>query len=384
LRDGLRVKVGWSTLGWLAPLVFLALPNCDLVFGLQAVPPSDQNLKPGDPPLSSAVFCDIRDPAEPHCATPGDIVNGVRADQAALLLLKDKGSPVVLDYSDAARNSLSCAAGVPVATYYLCDFPQGCPICINCGTIGTNHPDANAVCVAACEDRLLSGAHPADTPAFCAANAHTATSAHDCVDGVCSDDGGSRPDFVDPRRTPAAAVWTDLVGVQPTGTDLSGLLKTAVTTGFDAGAASVQTITAHNAYAEFTVTETDKARVLGLSAAVFPDASPGLDDIAFGIRLTATGTIVLQENGAIVTGPGGAPFGTYQSGDRLRITVTERPDGQADIGYVLIPVGCAGTACAGTALKPDPSGPAPYPFRVDASLKEPGATLTDVRIVRTF
>jgi len=378
------IKLDWYALGWLIPLAFLAIPACDRVFGLQAIPPSQQNLKPGDPPLTSAVFCDIRDQAaDPHCATPEDLVNGVRADQAALLLLKDKGSPVVLDYSDSARNALQCPAGVPVATYYLCDFPQGCNICINCGTIGTNHADPNAVCVAACEDRGAAS-HWSAPAAYCPANAHTSTNAPGCVDGVCREDGGTRPDFVDPRRTPAPVTWTDLVGVQATGTELNGLVKTAATTGFDSGAASVQAIAAHNAYAELTVTETSTARVLGLSTGGGADASPGLDDIAFGIRLTATGTIVLEENGAIVTRPDGSPFGTYQPGDRLRITVTERPDGQADIGYVLIPAGCAGTGCAGMALKPDASGPAPYPFRVDASLKDPGATLTDVRIVRTF
>jgi len=165
-----------------------------------------------------------------------------------------------------------------------------------------------------------------------------------------------------------------------TGPDANGLIKTGAGTSFDSGAASLQTITHGDAYVEFTATETNKARVGGLASSALPDTDPGLDDISFGIRLSATGGVFVSESGTLVTGAGGTPFSAYAPGDRLRVTVLDRLDGTADVRYALVPAGCAGASCETMTFRT--AGPAPYPFRVDASLKEPGATLTDVRIVR--
>jgi len=52
---------------------------------------------------------------------------------------------------------------------------------------------------------------------------------------------------------------------------------------------------------------------------------------------------------------------------------------------VLIPAACSGAACTGMQLRPTASDPplvGAYPFRVDASLREQGATLADARLVR--
>src|SRR6185436_8137220 len=101
---------------------------------------------------------------------------------------------------------------------------------------------------------------------------------------------------------------------------------TSSTPAFDAGAASTQTITRGDGYVEFTATETDKARILGLSTGAPPDAVPTDADIRFGFRLSAGGHVLVSENGTLVTPPDANPnfwFGDYVSGDRLRITVTD-------------------------------------------------------------
>ena len=56
-----------------------------------------------------------------------------------------------------------------------------------------------------------------------------------CFDNACSDGGTLRSDFVDPRRTPEAVAWGDLIG---TTAAANSLTRTAPTTGnFDGTAA---------------------------------------------------------------------------------------------------------------------------------------------------
>ena len=74
-------------------------------------------------------------------------------------------------------------------------------------------------------------------------------------------------------------------------------------------------------------------------------------------------------------------------GDRFRVTVTDNNDGvTASIAYYHIDSSCPNVVdCTGTLLRPLPGDPpilSPYPFRVDASLRDQGATLADVQIVR--
>src|SRR5262249_53274247 len=136
-------------------------------------------------------------------------------------------------------------------------------------------------------------------------------------------------------------------------------------------------------YVEFTATETNRARVLGLSTGAPPDGDPSDADISFGIRLSAGGNVLISENGILQTPPDGNPnlwFTSYGAGDRLRVAVTDNLDGTAYISYSIFPPGCPTFVCAGLPLRR--TGPAPYPFRVDASLRDVGATVTNVRIVR--
>jgi hypothetical protein len=105
--------------------------------------------------------------------------------------------------------------------------------------------------------------------------------------------------------------------------------------------------------------------------------------------LSTDGHIFISENGNLVTAPDGTiAFAAYAGGDRIRVTVTDNLDvapHTATIAYFKIPAGYEGARCPD---QPCPESPlrqvnlVPYPFRVDASLREQGATLTDVRIVR--
>ena len=85
-----------------------------------------------------------------------------------------------------------------------------------------------------------------------------------------------------------------------------------------------------------------------------------------------------------ITGPGvNGSFGAYSVGERFRVTVTDHADGTAAITYSRIVGPCVpGMPCSETVFHGSARNPATYPFRVDASLRDEGATLTDVRIVR--
>jgi hypothetical protein len=363
-------------LSWLWALVFLALPNC--VLDRRGIG-SGTHVSSGTSPFSSAVFCDIENSAvAPHCASSEEVSLGIPLPQAAIALTRSQTSNIGLDYSPAATTALGCSPGQPVAISFRGPFPDGANICLNCGSVMPSpYPDPSAACVDRCKD-LNPGAD-----VFCgdATHAHASTNAAECVGGACTDAGALRADFVDARRTPEPVIWTSTVEAGTSGPDSNTLTRTAETVaGFNAGAASTQTITHGDGYVEFTVAETDKARVCGFSSGAPPDVEPGLADIGFGIRLSAAGGVVIEEGGAIVSAPGGGNFATYAPGDRLRVSVADHFDGTANVTYSLIPAACAGPACDGMTLRTVAG--AVYPLRVDASLKELGASLVDVRIVR--
>ena len=100
--------------------------------------------------------------------------------------------------------------------------------------------------------------------------------------------------------------WTDRVGVT---VEDDALIKTSAT-GWNSGAASVQTISGNGAV-EFTAVSTDTYRMLGLSNS---NASASYDTIGYAIYLRTDGTLSVYENG---THRG--RFGTYQSTDVLRV-----------------------------------------------------------------
>jgi len=412
LRDRLK-----STAGWLFALAFLVLPNCGLPSG--EGDPGDggceadgtcgdcesgacdgvtTNLKPGDQPWTGSIFCDIEDMNNPRrCATQADIDNvlNLRRSHAAMdLVFGTAYSNTVLDYSDAAIAAQACPAGtLAVVITYRSPFPVGQQACLNCGgAIGGGYSDVSAACVDLCRD--VNGA---GSDAFCFAPDHAQAATNDdrCYEDACTNEDDPISGWPDPRRTPEAVVWQDLLpaGTVSTGgaegNDLKRDAATSPTPAFDAGADSVQTITKGDGYVEFTATEIDTARVCGLSVGTTDGGETDLD-IGFGIRLSGGGHVLIAENGVLVVPPNGDDinfwFADYVAGDHFRVTVTANPDGTtANIEYFQIPNTCTAPGCPATKLRPsdgDPPITAAYPFRVDASLRDQNATLTDVRIVR--
>ena len=136
-------------------------------------------------------------------------------------------------------------------------------------------------------------------------------------------------------------------------------------------------ISSGDGYVEFTATETDRARVAGLSSGAPPDQDPSYTGISFGIDLFSNGEISIFENGTLVR-----TFGAYVPGDKFRVKVTDNFDGTARISYARISGPCVdGKPCNETVFFTSLNA-GTYPFRVDSSLFTQGATLTDVRLVR--
>ena len=259
---------------------------------------------------------------------------------------------------------------------------------MNCGAVmPAPYADATAVCVAECQDKVA--AYPAAAPlppntlAFCTAQAHASTNflAIGCFTGQCTDSGTLRSDFVDPRRTPEAVQWIDLVGTMAAGNSLT---RTAPATGmFDAGAASMQTIAKGDAYVEFEASESNKSHVLGLSLGA-ADTDPSIADIGFAISLNADGRFYVLEGGSLIMGPDiNGSFGTYTVGQRFRVKLTDNHDGTAAVTYARVNGPCTpGNPCPDTVFYTHAGAPTMYPLRVDASFREQPATLANVTIVR--
>src|SRR6266545_446173 len=104
-------------------------------------------------------------------------------------------------------------------------------------------------------------------------------------------------------------VWTNAVGVSASGNSLT---KTG-DTGWNAGAVSVQTIRDGYGYVEFSTTETTTNRFCGLSN---NDSSQDYSDVDFGIHPQGGGALIVYEGGSYR-----GTFGTYATGDRLRVEV---------------------------------------------------------------
>ncbi len=403
MRYRLTMKPGWERLIWLWVVVLLTLPNCRFEVG--GLGPLD-NFTGGATPRTSAIFCDIEShTVARRCATAADLSAGVPLEQAAIALNRRQTNNIGLDFSDAARTALGCGA-TPVAITFEGAFPEGTAACLNCGgVIGPVFATVTDACVARCEDFFgttgseggFTPTNPPDpaTVTFCTAHAHPSTNAPGCFDNVCTDAGAKRPEFddpahLDPRRVPAPVVWTDTIGTTPVGNNLSKSSATAGPPAFDAGAASMQWVTHGDAYVEFSPNENNRSHVVGFSqipgGCAFPcsDADPGLADISFGISLAATGQFGIFESGTPVPGPGpGGVWGTYNAGDRFRVTLHSNSDGTASVAYSQITGPCSpGVPCPETTFHTNAGSPATYPLRVDASFREQNDTILDVRIVR--
>ena len=393
MRDSLKAAVhrfasGW----WLWALVLVALPNCGL--DVTGTGPALE-LHPGDTPHSSTIMCDIEKfqaGGVRRCATPQDLAVGVPITQAAEALVSGATSDVGLDFSPAAQ--VACGTGHPQAIDFHGAFPEGFPVCLNCGVIPSVHANATAVCVAQCHDltNYGGGAVPADVGAFCAANARPSTHFPEsgCFDNACSGDGTLRADFEDPRRIPEPVVWRDRIGTNAVASNLTQTSPTTVGDNFAAGAVSEQWVHAGDGYVEAEGSENDLSHIVGFAevppACAFPctDNDPGFADVDFGLSLNNDGRIYILESGSLVPGPDlGQSFGTYSAGERFRVRVKDHFDGTATVSYTRVVGACLpGKACNESMVFEHLTPTAAYPMRVAAAFREQSATLANVSFVR--
>jgi hypothetical protein len=396
MRVFLKTSGRYLSVGWCWALVLLILPNCTNDYDGFVTQPGD-NLFRGSLPHSAAIMCDIE--KDRHCATDQDLLDGTPLASAAEALVAGKtGSNIGLDYSPDAL--AKCPDKRPIAVVFRGDFPRGYPVCLNCAdTLGAGfYANANEVCAAQCEDFigvinsdgiLIPNNPPLPSDkAACEDLAHVHASTnfplHECYLGVCSMGGIFDPLSVDPRIAPELVTWT---GVSPALTAGPGTLsRIGGPSGWDAGAYSTQLITGSpqlitggDGYVEFVAVETDKTRMCGLSSGA-TDSDASFTDIGYGIDLfnnAGQGQIIIFESGnPVVT------LTNYDPNTKFRVKVTDKFNGTAEISYVKITDPCVdGSPCNETPLYTSLT-PGAYPFRVDASLFDQGATLTDVRLVR--
>ncbi len=148
-------------------------------------------------------------------------------------------------------------------------------------------------------------------------------------------------------------VWNGASGVSVSANNLT---KTNQVSSWNAGAASMNVIRDGYGFVEFTATETNAERMAGLS---YGDSDQNYPDIDFAIYLTASAGVQIYEGGTYR-----GSYGGYAAGDRLRVEVRYGIVRYLRNGSLLYTSG----------------GIPKYPLRVDTSLKNPGATLTNVRV----
>jgi hypothetical protein len=395
MRKSLTSSRRWSSDGWFWGLVLLALPGCTFnVSGLGVASVTK----------TTAVFCDIEKPVsmtlppvvDRHCASDDEIANGVRLAGAAVALNDGDTNPTGLDYSPA---KVTACFGRPEAVIFQGVFPEGQTVCVDPADIGPSatFADATALCAVRCQNSFGAVSEdysmvPADPPdpsviAYCAIHSRVSTNVPPSgFANQCSAAGLLLDSFAmaDPRRVPEPVNWVNAIGVTPTGGTLTR--TTVAGTLFDAGAASSQFIRHGDGFVEFEVSETNKARICGLTtvpAGDPPDTDPGYTAMGFAIDLYSDSQIYLFENGekVLVGANPDTSFGPYASGQRFRVTVKDNFDGTATIIYSRLTGPCTpGTACPQDLIRT--AGPASYPFRVDSSFVEQGGTLTNVALVR--
>lgn len=145
--------------------------------------------------------------------------------------------------------------------------------------------------------------------------------------------------------------WTNTVGVSVSGNNLT---KTATTGWGNAGASSMQTIASGDGYVEVTATQTTTARIFGLA---HTDANQGWTSIDFAFDLDNGGTIYIFESGN-----NRGTFGTYATGDKLRVAI--------ESGIVKYKKN--GTVLYTSSVTPT------YPLLVDTALYSFGSVLSNV------
>jgi RHS repeat-associated protein len=109
---------------------------------------------------------------------------------------------------------------------------------------------------------------------------------------------------------PQNVTWTNAVGVSVSGNNLT---RTAASDGWNAGARSTQSISTGDGYAEFTASETNKKRSVGLTQNT---SVTSYQHINYGMVLDEFGQITIHEGLGVY-----GVFGTYTTGDTIRVAV---------------------------------------------------------------
>ena len=407
----------WN-LGWLLPLVLLALPNCFLSGAPFDPDPNAPHFSPGENP-TSAIMCEIPVPPNEEgdeCATDEEMLVGIPMEAAATALANSQNNPIMLDFSDAAQDA--CGEGRARRKEFYGTWPDGLRVCLNCGLLPNIYASPAEVCAAKCQDLLeadellldTSGGPYVQVLAFCQANAKVAINVAPetiCYEGACQEDGKPNAAWVDPRRSPEPVKWVDHIGTTDNG-GTNDLERSAPTTGgatedFNAGAASAQTTALGkngDGWVEFSAAAdplgnaTDKVHVLGLresftsdgqkcfDVSQCPDTDPHLETVGFAIDLNSDGQVYVLEPDPtgvepflVFTG-----FGPYTEGQRFRVKFTDNRDGTASISYARM--NCTSGPCVEDVFKESTGNFPKYPLRVDTTFREQDARINNVTIVR--
>jgi len=107
-----------------------------------------------------------------------------------------------------------------------------------------------------------------------------------------------------------SAIWTNAVGVSISGNNLT---RTMAGDSWSTGATSSQLIVSGDGYAEFTASETNKKRAVGLTTNT---SVIGFVHLSYGMILGDDGTISINESNGVY-----GVFGTYTTGDKLRVAI---------------------------------------------------------------
>lgn len=403
MRDSLKRSAGWLTAGWFWTAVLLVLPACGLQSGGTGPAPT-QNLDQGSQPWSSMIMCEIEKMNGRHCPTSqAEIDGGIKFSEAAIALAEGRWSTYGVDDSETGRKN--CGGDPEIVEFEGDVYPHGVAVCLNCSQV-PSMAEAIKVCRQRCYDFhgtteegwLFPDIPPtAETQTFCDSTARVATngvitSGGDmCYANLCTADGNTTG-VPDPREVPEPVIWTLLSGTAAGGTDGNDLTRTALATGaWDAGAVSQQWITRGNAYVEFSVQDNTQSHFVGLTpipgcASPCSTDTPDDNSIGFALQLYNDGYYYIVESGVGQHGPNpNYSWGTYTSADRFRIyvTVDDVDETKAHIKYSRVVGTClTGQECNIETIFENTVTLPSYPFRVDTSLKEEGATLTNVRLVR--
>ena len=150
-----------------------------------------------------------------------------------------------------------------------------------------------------------------------------------------------------------AVAWTGMLGVLASGNDLT---MTGTRGWGNAGAVSTKVLASGDGFFELTASETDTARMIGLSSSDFDQNWRSID---FALYLSPTGGLAIYERGVYR-----GSVGSYATSDVLRVAVESGVVTYWNGGVLLY------TSLVIPAL----------PLLVDTALHTPGATLTDVVI----